>query len=219
MISDLEIAVLNAHGYKDGKDSVNGTLEKSGITIAYRRVKYFEPVFDVEAVLYELDDCTVLNMRGTELTSNPKRWYVNWLDIIRDLRFLPWRTPFGWGHSGFYKGARHWLNEHQADVPTNKPLILTGHSMGAQLAIWLALMSGWMLHRVVVFAEPKGLFASSKNAYRKLGLDVITRSYLTNRDPIEDAPPWGKRSVVPKYAGEGGHDIDDYIKAIAKRMQ
>lgn len=217
MISDFHLAVINSHCYNDGKDLHAGMLTHKGITIPYKTIHYFDPTFEVEGVLYSLENCNVLSMRGTEATANPSKFFVNLWDVIRDIRFLPWRTSYGWGHSGFCKGARYWLEEHQHKIPLDKPLVLTGHSMGAQIAIWIAMMSGWSLYKVVVFAEPKGFFASSKTQYRKLGLDKITRSYINNRDWIEDVPPWGKRSVVPRYAGEGGHSIDDYVELLRNK--
>lgn len=217
MISDLTLAALNCHGYKDGLNDGDGVLDIDGVTVKVCGITYIKPIHEVEVVMYELEDCTVLVVRGTELKVDTKTWFKNWLDLVRDLRFYPWKTPWGWAHRGFYRGAHRWYNTCKDQIPTNKPIVLSGHSMGAQIAVWIAMMCVWKLARVVVFAEPKGFYQSSKEMYRSKGLDVITRSFLTNRDWIEDIPFWGKRSVVPIYAGEGSHAITDYLAALKKK--
>lgn len=219
MLTDVIIAALNCHGYRDGAASFNTNINVDGVFVSCEKIHYYEPTHEVEGVLYTLPDMHILVMRGTEAGINQKKWYVNWMDILRDIRFIPWKTPFGWGHSGFYKGAKAWIDQHGGSIPSDKPLIISGHSMGAQIAVWLGFMSPVRPSRIVVFAEPRGFFATSKEEYRKRELDVITRSYITNRDWIEDVPPWGKRSVVPQYAGEGTHAISDYLAALKKRYQ
>lgn len=212
MISDLELAILNEFAYTDGVTHKAGTVTRHGICVNYDTANYYEPVREVEVIGFDMPSGEfILSVRGTEATTNISRWYTNWYDIVRDIRCVPWRTEFGWGHAGFYKGAKHWLDEHFSNLPLNRTFCLTGHSMGAQVAAWLAFMLRPRVGRVVLFAEPRGFFRSSERTYRSLEMDKITTSYINNDDWIRRIPPWGMTCVTPKKLGTGSHDILDYI--------
>lgn len=217
MITDIELAVLCKHGYKDRKNHSEGTIVTDAVNVKYTRAIYYSPVREVEVVGYYLNDNDlVLTVRGTEATSNSRRWYTNWFDFVRDLRVLPWRTMWGWGHAGFYKGAMYWLREHKGRIPKDVNLYIVGHSMGAQIGAWMSFYLNNKVKRVVLFAEPKGFFRSSARMFTEMGLHEKTTTYITKDDWIRNVPPWGKRSTETTHAGDGSHDIDDYIKALSK---
>jgi hypothetical protein len=212
MLTYHEVAVLNAHAYKDLEGEEDRLIQYGDTKIHVNDITYHAPVREVEAVQYELDEYSVLCFRGTEIDLSDGRQWMNLLDVLRDIRFIPWRTRWGWGHAGFYKGAKYWLEKNRIAGFVDKPLVVSGHSMGAQVAAWVAMCSGWDVNSVVLFAEPKGFFSSAVKHYRKKHLDRITVSFLNNQDPIRYAPPWGKTSVNQTHLGDGGHGIKEYIE-------
>lgn len=212
-LTDERLALLTAHSYNDRNPHGAMSIRGMGVQVNYLSATLMREN-EVEAIGYDFGDYYVLAFRGTEFTANSRRWYVNWLDIVRDLRFFPWRAKYGWVHAGFYFGAKVWLEKHWRQVPKNRPLILTGHSMGASIAVNVALQTHSHVHRVRVFGEPNGLFKSSVRSYQALGLARKTKSFLTDQDWIKVLPPWGRRSVDATPIGRGGHSIWDYVRSL-----
>jgi hypothetical protein len=217
MVNDLQLALLCVNAYTDGNNHGNGVVRSQGASVVYDKVVYYKQVREVEVVGYYLNNNDfVLAVRGTETHHNSRRWYTNWFDIVRNLRAVPWKTEFGWGHAGFYKGAKYWLEEYKSKIPKNVNLHIVGHSMGAQIAAWMALHLRDDVSRVVLFAEPKGFFRGTYKTYSILGLKSITTSYLNGDDWIRNVPPWGKRSVRPTMLPTGTHKMSEYIASLLK---
>jgi hypothetical protein len=215
MFSDLDLAIFCNHAYIPGETHLNGMVCGPKQDIRYDKATYWKSIFEVEAVSYRIGKNVILSMRGTEFNFKGSQWYSNWLDLIRDVRFLPWRTKYGWGHSGFCKGAFRWLDVYSGVFENDCNYYLTGHSMGAQLVAWLALafpVDHSQIKKITLFAEPKGFFQSSREFYSNIGLADITTSYINENDFIKSMPPWGKTSVTQTVAGKGSHAMLDYLE-------
>lgn len=215
VITDAQLALLNAHAYNDNSDHGPMMVALCGVSMSYDEASY-RTENEVESVGFTVGEYYVLAFRGTELKGTNEKWYVNWIDVLRDLRFLPWRTNYGWVHAGFYRGAQHWLRRHGHTIPQDKKLILVGHSMGASIAANVAQLIHKSVHKVCLFGEPRGFFPSAVKSYKLKYLAEKTVSYLTSDDWLRWLPPWGKRCVNVTEAGKGGHSLDDYIRNLRR---
>lgn len=123
---------------------------------------------------------SVVSIRGTEgngiidiLTKG------GWLDIIRDLRFIPRYYPgLGWCHGGFLSGAvRLFKTMHRP--PKDSEIIFTGHSLGAAVSLLLAQLYELDGYRVkwVGFGCPKPFIGSRELHFTALsvvnGKDIV----------------------------------------------
>lgn len=221
-VSHLSLAVLAGHSYYDPRQTSQGPgvafLEGVDHKVAYDKAFYFHPVGDVEAVAYLIGDIAILAWRGTEIRSLT--------DIVRDMRCWPAKTACGDRvHAGFYKGALNWMEHYWLLFSDNYSrrgkLILCGHSMGAALAVQVALLLSegrMVVDEVALFAEPRGLFKPSQNRYRGVGLAEVTTSYREGNDLVTRSPFWGKNSVKPTLIGKSNflrdHGIANYAKAL-----
>lgn len=117
---------------------------------------------ELEYLITELNDCPVIAVRGTELSTVFKG--KNWKDVVRDLRVFPWYDAnIGWAHAGMLKGAKEIYFDilnitrfspiftkalhaahckqyaYQCDSNGEKEkLYVTGHSLGSGVGFLLA---------------------------------------------------------------------------------
>lgn len=182
---------------------------------------------EVDCLVMEADEYVVLAFRGTEASAAwPVKWswqaLSNTRDIIRDLRFVPWKEPgtCNWVHKGFGISAQWWFEEFVSELPKGKPVYLTGHSLGAGIAPLVARLLhgvGYSVAEVVLFGEPGGHYGRSASRYRELG--IKTTSYRHRKDWIRWAGV-GAKSVPPtvlnpgRYSAWESHDIDLYYQTL-----
>lgn len=215
MIEDKELCKLMQHAYSDSLMWGGGTICIDGNHIVrYDRARRMV-IGEIDAVLFSVDNFEVLCFRGTEtsLTANPSSW-TNFIDVIRNLLFIPWKAPYGWTHFGYYVAAKLWVSKFDRYLPKSKRLILCGHSMGAGVAVNFALLTKSRLRKVVLFAEPKSVMSSTVRTYKEEELASITKSYLTSSDVIRHIFPWANRCVNVTFIGKGEHGIKSYSDAM-----
>lgn len=185
-------------------------------------------VRETDALVRIKNDCVKINFRGTEASNAwPLRWnraaLSNTRDVLKDLRAWPWRSATaGWVHKGFGIGAEHWVSVYALRlVQLGLPLELSGHSLGAAIAVQalpLLVSMGFDVREVVVFGEPASFYWGSEDNYRKL--NIPTSSYLNANDWIRFAPPWGETAVPrTRINPENGaslkaHDIKVYSNVL-----
>lgn len=113
--------------------------------------EYTFVVKDVEVLVKETGDYVVITPRGTETPSFKEKGFVTGMkrffskggmkDMARDVRAVPWKDKdCGWTHSGFLKGANAVLPlVDDAIRMIGKPVVFNGHSLGASIALILAI--------------------------------------------------------------------------------
>ncbi len=156
--------------------------EKRARALGYR-IKSFFDVPPAQGYLFERGDLAVLAFRGTE-ASRLHLW-----DIASNVRFLAhnWEGPGG-AHLGYvrqYRRLREPATHCIKSIPTDKPLFVTGHSMGGAMATVSAadvFERGWKIKRLITFGAPKALDAEAAAA-----ITCPVDRYVNAWDP---APPW-----------------------------
>ena len=168
-------------------------------------------------VRHERGTC-YLAIRGTE--SNAVFSGGGWRDIIRDLRITPWYDrKLGWCHAGFLKGAKAILG--QLALVKGKPVVVTGHSLGAGVGQLLALLlhfRGYDVREFVGFGMPRCFIGKRKF---QLGLT----HYRHKDDAVSNMPKrWlmkYRHSVKWQQIGEStgddtwrDHNIGYYVREL-----
>lgn len=182
---------------------------------------------EVDCLVVDEGNCLILAFRGTQASvAWPLRWswegLSNTRDIIRDLRFIPWKDPrFGvWMHKGFGISADWWAGRFMRELPTDKKIIVTGHSLGAGIAPHVARIlkhHDFDVEEVVLFGEPKGHYWKSRHHYQQM--NIRTTSYRNKRDWIKYAGI-GRLTVEPIILNPDtnsrfeSHDIERYHSAL-----
>jgi len=160
---------------------------------------------DVEYWITEYDGETVIVPRGTEVAN----WWRNggWLDVIRDVRFVPWYDRrVGWVHSGFLKAAQR-IADHVVELNLPGPVRVIGHSLGAGISTALAPIlkaNGLDVVEVVLFGSPRALLPSAAKRF-----DIPCTSYRNGHDFVTTVPrrSWGFRHPVElTQLGKRGDD-------------
>jgi hypothetical protein len=133
---------------------------------------------------YVQDDRPYLVFRGTDCLRN---WLLN---------FLFFRRRPG-VHRGFLKAwrrleekVREWLSGLPS-TPTG--LTLTGHSLGGAIAVLAAnsLHGDYEIGKVITFGSPRLAKPKFAEAYKKNGLEAVTRRYIHETDLVPRlVPPW-----------------------------
>ena len=185
-------------------------------------------VQETDALVLTRGDVTCLAFRGTQARDSwPRKWsrdgLSNTRDVIRDLRFWPWRDPISrqWCHKGFSVSAWWWFDKFHRQLDQSSRYVITGHSLGAGIAPMVArmmVMSGFKVAECVVFGEPKGHYFGSERDYAEC--DIPTVSYRNKKDWIRFAG-FGSTSVPhteldpgPLSAGES-HGVEVYAGVLA----
>lgn len=164
------------------------------------------PGADTQGYVAVRPDAVVLAFRGTEPTK--------WKDIRTDIQAA--QTPFanafgpeGWGvmHAGWAEGfevVRAQVQQALAQV-TNRPLWITGHSLGGALAlVAAAFLAGQPAPRIAgvyTFGQPRVGDPDFCARYDAI-LGGITFRCVNDRDPVPHLPP--RELGVPAAAVVGG---------------
>jgi hypothetical protein len=139
---------------------------------------------DVEVLYWNSQDAHIYAIRGTEIE-------YNLMDVLRDLAF--WRKEIRDidVHYGFVKG---WLSikdkvlEHYASTTDDKPMVLTGHSMGGAIATIGAfdlMLSEWTESmECVSFGAPRCINKEDDYKDEAGHVEKVVTSYVHYRDPI-----------------------------------
>lgn len=127
-----------------------------------------------------LDDCQVVVFRGS----------ITPLDWWRDLRSLPIETNnIGTVHEGFHAGMEHMWADLKPMI--TKPVVITGHSLGAARA---DILCGLMVAdktppaRLVVFGEPRPGLADFANIISKVSRASYRNGNNSGHDRVWDVP-------------------------------
>lgn len=192
-----------ALAYSRDADSIRQTLHEAGghlmAVIEDRQTRTFGYIADLPSGF------TVVSFRGTEMLS-VKDWKSN---LNRPLL----KSEFGGVHAGFTESlasVRGLVFDH---VPSEKPVLLTGHSRGGAIATltaaWMA-MQGFHVSSVETYGSPRVGDADFVASYDKL-LSHVTQRHVRCCDIVPRLPErWrGYRHV----SGEVYHNADGYVPA------
>ena len=165
-------------------------------------------VGELEVLLIDRAEATYICIRGTE---------SNWKDILRDLCVIPYRSElFGYGHRGFLRGAERVLEEIEGRYDRYRPLVFSGHSLGAAVALACAVgahTKGMTVLEYVGFGCPKVFY----NAKKKLPLKVKFTLYKNGKDIVTSIPFFLGRRIIKqnKLRGSYGwwkdHALENYL--------
>lgn len=177
---------------------------------------------ECEAIIKYFADVQVVAFRGTETGAMFEG--AGWLDVVRDLRVLPWRDDdAGWCHAGFLKGGRA-AAEFLADkLDPDLPVICTGHSQGGALALICAVKlqaAGFTMSEWVGFGAPKVQFTRKRFTFTQTNYrhrsDIVPllprfTPYRHNYPVVRLYPcfRWQKRQ--PNWAD---HGIQHYVAEV-----
>ena len=153
---------------------------------------------ETECLVTYIDDFQIVAFRGTEVSKLISG--SGWRDVLRDIRLMPWYDKrVGWSHSGFLKGAQDMVDHGlHGFLRTEKPTILTGHSLGGVLAINSAMLlhaMGFKVDSVVTFGAPRTFLRGSVRRFKETGISIL--EYSNPGDPVPGHPfrIWGYRHV------------------------
>lgn len=183
---------------------------------AYRPKSETHSCGGVEATFRLVDGEQILSIRGTGR---------NGIDILRDLRGLPWydKRLNAWCHSGFLKGARGFLQGTSilGDIDPHWPLIIDGHSLGGALAIgvgsYLTLL-GRRPTEIVTFGAPAFSYGGAVGRILK---GIPKTRYRYGIDIVPTVPPFGEHAAeLTRLDADDddlflNHRIQEYIDALA----
>lgn len=186
------------------------------------RQSYMDHTFvvnELEVLLRHERDAVYIAIRGTEAQQGKIFGEGGWRDIIRDLRVIPWYDrKLGWCHAGFLKGAKAILG--QLALVKEKPVVVTGHSLGAGVGQLLALLlhfRGYDVREFAGFGMPRCFIGKRK-------FPVIITHYRYGGDLVSNVPHrWFMRyrhTVKWKQLGEArsdnkdDHAIYNYVDAL-----
>ena len=166
-------------------------------------------VFDVrntECFIAETDQHAIVAFRGTQ----------GFGDWIGNLKVIGVDTDaYGTVHSGFHSAFRDVAEELVRVLPTNKPIWLTGHSLGGALASIAAAEWGrdFSINGVFTYGQPRVGDAEFASAVKDLFADQFFR--FVNGDDIVTRIPPGYRHVGQPML----FDADGSIKASAAEYE
>ena len=169
----------------------------------------------VRVLIQSIEDTNVIAFRGS---ADEDDW-------MRDFDAIPVENHYlGICHQGFLTGA-------QSALPllkqyTEKPFIITGHSLGGALAIMLGallMVNGIKPLKIVTFGAPNTGIADN---IPKILESVPGNRYRNGDDPVPDIPPWPYQSDRPHtQIGKAllnpieDHMLDRYYSALVEWLQ
>lgn len=217
---DLQLAKLSRAIYNK-----RSKFDKEASQYGYRVRTYVSHNYSVGAIC-EADNHIVLVCQGTDFFRSFKGTLV---DFLSNINLFP-RLWAGEGivHSGYsssFNRIRYQLREAIRDVPEDKRIILTGHSLGGVCSL---LYGAWVMsnttdhhpiHLIVLFGAPR---CGSSKTYDPLKNSVDIRRYSVKLDPastfgipyvhpcpsIDLEAPWCKCKFIER------HYMDTYIEAL-----
>ena len=164
----------------------------------YARLAYFNPedgeadftkdkVFldsdNAEGWIFKFPDKDVISLRGTQ----PSQWK----DVLADLRF--WRIdPAGSGekiHSGVWKQAFSLLPAIIRNTEEEKPVAVTGHSLGGAMAVIVAgflMKMGYTVTDLYTFGQPR---VGNKKFVQRVEAGCNWQRFVNNNDIVPSVPP------------------------------
>lgn len=174
---------------------------KASVLAAFAGDAYDDSFYDYGHQHWIAGDVHVIGRRiGRYLCVAIRGTTKDGLDILRDLRFMPWWfRRVGVVPAGFGKGVRALIEETTflvdiAEDLKNGTLIIVGHSLGAAMAL---ILTGWLIdlgfHIAAVFAfEPAraGFFKLMRLQLRTYvfwtwcGIDIVPRVPFFYRLPM-----------------------------------
>jgi len=184
-------------------------------TFAVRQLEGLHKVMDIK--VDEWSRAQVVALRGTEPLLKG-----GWADVVRDLMVYPKHIPdVGVGHAGFITGGAHVFETVVPFLSLHKPIICTGHSLGAAVAQVLALLlkqSGLPVIEYVGFGRPRVLagqrdWGDVKMTHYRHSADIVPLLLppgLLYRHPVK-ASVIGKRRFWPSFKH---HDITHYCREV-----
>ena len=178
---------------------------------------------NIEGLSFAAHGCTYLACRGT--SKNKQRGsFALAEDVISNLRFMPRHNDVvGWAPGGFLEAGEAVANQaSKIQIRTGKPLVLTGHSLGAAAAFIAAeilLADGYPLLGAVGFGSPR------TGRMRRLSESDLGRSYTLGNDVVCEVPPLWRDPLPRRYKlkrteGKGGllkdHAMEDYLRFLGR---
>lgn len=166
--SHAKLADLNARAYID----LTGVVE------------------DLEFFIFDDANVTYVAIRGSEVGLVSDQGIV---DMVRNVRMMPWYNRHtGWAHGGFLRGARQVANALEKLIPKQSTIVLTGHSLGAAVAVLAAQIlsgRGRDVDHVVLFGCPRIYLSQAPTLYFPVynyrnGADIITYLPRIYRHPV-----------------------------------
>lgn len=166
-------------------------------------VKSFVQEQDADSFCWFTDGITSVTAFGCVMHGHPVlcfRGTQTFRQWIIDALILPWGLPIR--HMGFnlawkvvQKKVREWLNS----IPSDKGIILTGHSLGGAMAFLAAYdLYDCGVDAVITFGAPRPAMAGFRDDYRfrvdlssdnPKPLDQLTQRYTHETDLVSRVPP------------------------------
>ena len=111
-----------------------------------------------------------------------------------NVNILPLRKKhYGWIHRGFYNSALDLVDQVETAIkelnPENKPIYLTGHSLGGAIACVMSIMltrKGFHISGVVTFGTPKPGKSDFRKKFRKAV--PYSKQFMFEDDPVPKFP-------------------------------
>ena len=143
-------------------------------------------VSELEVLIKEVDGVQIIAIRGTEVGGDALWKEGGWRDVLRDLRFGVRFWHGLRGHAGILRGAKDILHLCKVNLDKDKPVVITGHSLGGGVALPLGIMlakDDYVVTDIVTAGAPKVLsrgFKQFKNTH--------VRQYIYKGDPVPRLP-------------------------------
>ncbi len=185
---------------------------------------------DVEYLYEQTHEFHIIAIRGTEAG----KFFSGrgWMDILRDLAMWPKDIGAIEGHAGFVHGWLSIMDEIAELIAAepDKPIILTGHSLGGAIALvgaYSFLKADFNLAKVVTFGAPRCLVLDNISDVVLVKLQFLTTQYEHYEDPVPGFMHWTDYDHINSaiigasrrchwfWRDFGCHEMDNYKKWLA----